>query len=398
MRRRRGERSIDARPRVAVLIPAHNEAAVIGKTLARLMATMQKKDRVLVVADNCSDDTAAIARTIGAEVVERRNTDQRGKAYALEFGMDHLASDPPEVVVVLDADCAVERDLVRLISNRAYVSNRPVQCRNLSIAGKQPAATHAVSELGFRFKNLVRPLGMARLGLPCHLMGTGMAIPWDVFRSANLVGDHLAEDMQLGIELALRGYPALLCPEVGITSLLPDKDDAFLSQRTRWEQGHLRTSLTQVPRLLARGLLRRNLGLLCLGLDLIVPPLSLLVAVWASAVGLLAFAGFCGTSWVPAAILASGGVAMLLSVLAGWFTFCRRAVPFRSLLAIPAYVFRKLPIYLSYFTGRKQKEWVRTDREQNPHESLPCPAPNAGSEVAAASETGAVSRGAAPKS
>src|SRR5205085_6347229 len=84
------------RPRVAVLMPAHNEAAGIAASLATVTPQLVAGDRLLVVADNCVDDTAAVAAAAGAEVVQRRDTTRRGKGYALGFGLRHLAPDPPE--------------------------------------------------------------------------------------------------------------------------------------------------------------------------------------------------------------------------------------------------------------------------------------------------------------
>lgn len=97
----------NARPQVAVLVPAHDEASLIGATLASIAPQLRPGDRLLVVADNCTDDTAQLAREAGAEVVERRDARLRGKGYALDFGVRHLASQPPEVVIVVDADCQV---------------------------------------------------------------------------------------------------------------------------------------------------------------------------------------------------------------------------------------------------------------------------------------------------
>jgi cellulose synthase/poly-beta-1,6-N-acetylglucosamine synthase-like glycosyltransferase len=69
---------------VAVLIPAHNESAGIEATLRCLQAQLRAGDRVLVVADNCDDDTAAVARDAGAEVIERIDAIHRGKGFALD--------------------------------------------------------------------------------------------------------------------------------------------------------------------------------------------------------------------------------------------------------------------------------------------------------------------------
>ena len=116
-----------ARPRVAVLVPAHNESTLIVATLDGLRAQMQVGDRLLVVADNCSDDTAELARAAGAEVIERSDSQQRGKGYALDFGVRHLASNAPEVLIIVDADCQVGEGAIERLALRCIQSGRPTQ-------------------------------------------------------------------------------------------------------------------------------------------------------------------------------------------------------------------------------------------------------------------------------
>jgi cellulose synthase/poly-beta-1,6-N-acetylglucosamine synthase-like glycosyltransferase len=349
-------------PRTAVLIPAHNESLVIGHTLERLLPTLGPRDRVLIVADNCTDDTAPLATARGARVVERCDPARRGKAYALDCGLEALRADPPEVVVVLDADCDVEPHTVPTIARRAAATGRPVQALNLSEASSD-GHVQVISELGFRFKNSVRPLGLRVLGLPCHLMGTGMALPWSIARRLSLAGDHLAEDMQLGVDLAVAGTPAVFCPEVRVTSRFPQQRAAWVSQRTRWEQGHLRTLLRHAPRLLVHAVRRGRIDLLVLALDLLVPPLSLLILTWLAATALCAAAWIGGASSGPLIALAIGGVATTVAVLAGWAVHCRERVPLRTLAGIPAYILRKVPIYVSFFLAKGERRWLRTERE-----------------------------------
>src|SRR5882724_9015554 len=88
-RRRTEVPALAASARVAVLIPAHDEQAVIGATLLTLLPTVPAGSRVIVVADNCSDATGRIARECGAEVVERQDAARRGKGFALDFGIQH---------------------------------------------------------------------------------------------------------------------------------------------------------------------------------------------------------------------------------------------------------------------------------------------------------------------
>jgi cellulose synthase/poly-beta-1,6-N-acetylglucosamine synthase-like glycosyltransferase len=318
---------------------------------------------VLVVADNCSDNTAEIARRCGAFVVERSDSSRRGKSFALEFGKLALAEFPPDVVVVLDADCRVDAKMVDTVARLVQATGRPVQALNLCEADAASASLHVVSGLGFRFKNLVRPLGLASFDMPCHLMGTGMALPWKVLQSAAFAGEHLAEDMQFGIELALAGHPTLFCPEVGIRSKLPGQNSAFLTQRTRWEQGHIQTIRTQVPRLAREALKQRRLDLLCLALDLVVPPFSLLMFTWLGATGVGLAAWLCGASILPAVLLQLVGFLVVVSIGSAWAVHCRQEISPRALVGVPVYMAKKLPIYLSYFFKRQQKEWVRTERE-----------------------------------
>jgi cellulose synthase/poly-beta-1,6-N-acetylglucosamine synthase-like glycosyltransferase len=355
-----------SRAKVTVLIPAHNEATVIEKTLSQLMPTLGADDRVLVVADNCSDNTAEIAHRSGAQVVERSDVSHRGKSYALEFGKQALAENPPDVVIVLDADCRVDAKMVDTVARLVQATGRPVQSLNLCDAEEASASLHVVSALGFRFKNLVRPLGLAGFDMPCHLMGTGMALPWKVLQSASFVGEHLAEDMQFGIEMAIAGHPTLFCPQVGIRSKLPEQNSAFMTQRTRWEQGHLQTIASQVPRLVKAAFKQRRLDLFCLALDLLVPPFSLLVFTWFISTTVAIVAWQLGASPLPAVLLEFVGLFTGLSIASAWAVHCRSEIPLRALASVPAYIVRKLPIYLSFFLMRRQKEWVRTDRTAAP--------------------------------
>lgn len=356
---------------VWIIIPAHNESLVIGATLNRLCPTLLANQRILVVADNCNDNTASIAREQRCHVIERQDSEKRGKGFALQYAFEYLERHHrPSVVIVLDADCRVAPFTISRIASLAHQKNRPVQALNLSHATKGSQGIHVISELGFRFKNLVRPTGLSRLGLPCHLMGTGMAIPWNLLKKCQVAGDHLAEDMNLGLELALLGHSALFCPSGQVLSELPQQDSGFLSQRTRWEQGHLRTSLTQIPILLAEGIRQRSAHLLGLAFDLMVPPFSLLILCWMA--GVLGAAGFwsLGASAIPLIVLLCAGAMTGLLILGCWWKYCRQQVPFSTLLCLPIYILRKVPIYTSFLLGRSVKQWVRTEREASSTHSV----------------------------
>ena len=145
------------RPRIAGLIPAHDEAAVIVDTLAALKPQLVNGDRLLVVADNCSDDTAALARSAGAEAVERFHATLRGKGFALAFGVRYLEVTPPEVLLIVDADCRVEAGAVERLARLCAETSRPVQALYLMRAPSGASLKMRVAEFAWRGKNWVRP-------------------------------------------------------------------------------------------------------------------------------------------------------------------------------------------------------------------------------------------------
>lgn len=349
-------------PSLAVLMPAHNEALVIGETLAVLTAQLAAGDRLVVVADNCDDETAAIARQAGATVIERFNAIERGKGYALDFGMKHLAADPPDVVVLVDADCRVEPGAIAKIASLAHRTQHPTQAIYLMELPANFKPSSAISALAVIVKNLVRPRGMDALGFPCLLTGTGMAFPWSQLVNAPLASGNIVEDMQLGLDLAIANHPPVLCRSARVTGMLPQQENAARSQRTRWEHGHLQTLLTQVPRLLGAGLQQQRLDLIALGLDLAVPPLSLLVMLWVGGMAVLSGATLLGATAGGAIALGLGGLLMTLAIVLSWAVFARKMIPASTLLSIPFYLLWKIPLYVG-FLFKRQTRWIRTERD-----------------------------------
>lgn len=356
--------AVDAlRPRGVVLVPAHNEQDGIAPTIQSILPQLRPEDRLIVVADNCSDRTAEMARAAGAAVLERHDTTRRGKGYALDFGVRSLEADPPGVVVIIDADCIASPGTVDCLIRQAAETRRPVQGADLLEAPPNAGVRDRLSAFAFLFKNVVRPLGLSRLGCPCLLMGTGMALPWEIICGIPLATGNLVEDMQLGLELSLRGSPPSLCLDACVQGQLPSSGRAATTQRTRWEHGHLQTLLTQVPRLIGQAIRLRRPDLLGLALELGVPPLSMVCLAWA--LGLVAAVGWWAVGgWaLPAWLLVGGGMLLFLGVVAAWAKFGRATLPFTSLLATPFYILWKVPIYVAYFV-RRQQAWVRTERDR----------------------------------
>jgi len=354
---------ITRRPSIAVIIPAHNEQVLILSTINSVLSQLNQGDRLIVVADNCTDATASIARTAGAEVVERFNQQDRGKGYALDFGIRHCAENPPEVVIIVDADCQVGAKSLYKLAAACIESGRPVQSLYLMKSPEGAGLKTRIAEFAWLVKDQVRPSGYALLGLPCQLMGTGMAFLWRDISTANLASGHIVEDLQLGIDFCRTGKPPLFLPEALVTSVFPLSTEGLSGQRTRWEHGHLGVILSEAPGLFAEAIRKANLNLLALALDLIVPPLALLTllcaAIFVISIILYLTSGMTLALWLASSCLALLGLAVMLA----WAAFGRQVISLASLCYAPIYALLKIPVYLNFLVKR-QVSWVRSKRDE----------------------------------
>ena len=358
--RTRGQRGPAAS--AVIVVPAHDEAAVIGETLRSLKDSLGERMRILVVADNCSDSTAERAREAGVEVVERNDPQRRGKGHALAFAADHLRPDPPDVIVVIDADCSTDARSLRALVDRAAVSGRPSQAINLLRPNREASPLVQLSTFGFMLKNLVRQRGLQRLAGRVHLTGTGMALPFVLFQSSGSVRSSIVEDFALGLELADAGHAPTLVSEAVVWSG-SSTEQGTLVQRRRWEGGFLATALKQGPKMVWRGLGAADLRLVLAGLDMLVPPLALFALLSLAALTISSVAIFASNSnWWPVIVLAVllgfAGFAIFLA----WVREGRRFVSFAVLVGIPFYVIWKLPLYAGLVRRGAPGEWLRTGR------------------------------------
>jgi cellulose synthase/poly-beta-1,6-N-acetylglucosamine synthase-like glycosyltransferase len=363
-RKRRTVKRPSKRPRIAVLMPAHNEEPVIEGSLLAISKQLAEGDRIVVVADNCSDRTGDIARSHGAEVIERTDKQRRGKGYAADYGVQYIAKDPPDVVIFMDADCAPDANTIEKIANAAALSGQPTQAVNLvDDATADPRPTSQLSLFAIAVKNHIRPHGLACMNLPCQLMGTGCAFPWTVIKDAPLATDNITEDLQLGLDLAVRGHTTSFCSDARVRSAPPPNPQAMRTQRTRWEHGHLEVMLKNIPVLVAAAIRQGRPMLLILALDLCVPPLSLLILLWAATTALAATIALLSGGITSAIALLIGGAMLSVAVVSAWRHVDTHGPVWAMLWGALPYLASKLPIYAAFLTKR-QAGWIRTERNK----------------------------------
>jgi cellulose synthase/poly-beta-1,6-N-acetylglucosamine synthase-like glycosyltransferase len=346
--------------RATLLVPAHNEELIIERTIAALRQSISPSTGILVIADNCSDETANRARAAGAQVAERTQPLLRGKGHALAFGREHLRADPPDVVIVLDADCQLRPGSDVCLTSAAQRSGKVVQASNLVVSAAGASPLVQISNFAMLVKNVVRARGMEQIGGGVLLFGTGMAFPWPIFERAPLASSNLVEDTQLGLWLARRGIRVHLEEGALVTSAGADLSDSA-GQRRRWEHGFLDTAMRNAIPLVVQGIAARSRYLLAIGLHLLVPPLALLFLVSTLVLGLLVLGALSGSAWGPMFLL---GTAMALAaglLLLAWAMEGSAVLRLRALLAVPLYALWKIPIYVGFFIAR-QSSWNRTGR------------------------------------
>jgi cellulose synthase/poly-beta-1,6-N-acetylglucosamine synthase-like glycosyltransferase len=351
-----------------IIVPAHDEAAILRERLLTLKGAAHAQARILVIADNCTDSTAEIARELRIEVLERFDRGHRGKGFALGFARDHLRWNPPEQVLIIDADCVIDAASLEALIRYCADSGRPCQLTNLQRPLIDGSPTVQLSTFAFFIKNVIRQRAVQRLAGRAHLLGTGMAFPWSIFEQADLATADIVEDLKLGHDLARTGHPPLFVEDATVWSSA-ETEAATLSQRSRWEGGSLRHARRLGPRMLLKSLVSGDIRGLWAAINVLIPPFALLL--------LLDFALlFLGAvvAWVtgaepwPVVVLGVSIVLAAVALSAAWLSGGSRFIRLRSLIHAPFYLAWKLPMYLRFARHGGPREWTRTSRSDAPKE------------------------------
>lgn len=350
--------------RFIIVVPAHDEELMIAATLASLAGLDYDASdyEVVVVADNCSDRTAAIAREHGATVLERDEPGVVGKPAVLAWTAPRLAAwDSADAVAVVDADCEVTPNLLAALSAPLAAGAGAAQARYV-VSNADESWLTALRAGAFMLDNHVKPLARDRLGVSSGLFGTGMAfragviaeLPWEAFL--------LTEDYEYHLQLVEAGERAVYVPEAQVASPMPASFGSSHSQHARWEAGRRQLIRTYVPRMLRRGLRERDLRMTMAAVDRLVPPITILTPATLLALVVGAVAG-AGAQTVVAAVLLA---LQLLWVIGGLALARAPSAVWRALAAAPALVAWKLVLRVEDAVGRRPTHWLRTTRDRRP--------------------------------
>ena len=266
--------------RFDVIVPAHDEEASVGATVESLLAQDYPRDafRVVVVADNCTDATAARAHASGAQVLERTDASRRGKGFALAMAFERsLDRGDVDAVVVVDADTRASHNLLRALAARLAAGERAVQAE-YGVRNPDASWRTRLMVLAMALFHTLRSRARERLGLSCGLRGNGMAIACSALREVPYDAFSIVEDVEYGVRLGLAGHRVAYAGEATVLGEMPSTARGATSQRARWESGRRALRQAFALPLVRRGLAEQDAVLLDLGTDLLVPPLARLVA------------------------------------------------------------------------------------------------------------------------
>ncbi|MBI5493983.1 MAG: glycosyltransferase [Deltaproteobacteria bacterium] len=345
------------------LVPAHDEEKVLARTLESLFAVNWPHNmfRVHVVADNCTDRTADIARRAGASVTERFDAGRRGKGHALAAGFAHCLADPfADAVIVIDADSTVDADF--LVAMQAHVESgeQVVQAR-YGVLNAGAGWRARLMDIALALFHDVRSCGREVLGLSSGLRGNGMCFTREALNRLPPQSTSIVEDVEQGILLGRAGVTVHYALETRVLGEMPRQAAAAGTQRMRWESGRAQLRRRWLATLVAQAWRERSAVLADLALDLAMPPLSslalIILAGWlaASAVALRGGGPGAWETWSAAALL------LLLYVARGVDATGRGWRAWLDLGAAPLFVAWKLALRLRH-RGPAALPWVRTAR------------------------------------
>jgi len=364
--RRRGDgRSAGSAVRLAVVVPAHNEESGIARCVAGLSAAAREAVgpawdnrpdgplAIVVVADNCADATAARAREAGARVLERTDTERRGKGYALEFAFGRLLAEGYDAVAVVDADTVVEPNVLAAMCGLLAEGADAVQTRYgvLNAAASLRTRLMNVALLAF---NVLRPRGRERWGLSVGIFGNGFALARGTLAAVPYDAHSVVEDLEYHLRLVRAGRAVRFADAATVRADMPVGGRGVETQRARWEGGRFRMIIDTVP-MLAGAVVRGQWRLLEPLFELLLLPLAFHVALLV----LTALVPFAPSQWYALAAIALVALHVVAGIVVGGGSWRDLA----ALAVAPAYVVWKLALAPAIArASRRKTEWVRTER------------------------------------
>lgn len=346
---------------VGVIIPAHNEELQIRKTIEDIRATDYPDEllEIIVIADNCSDQTAVEAAMSGVTVIERDDPDKPGKGHALDWFFRKCTTcyEHFDFIAFVDADAIPDNRMFHELNSSLADPNVMVVQGFNGVANPYQNWRTAMNTAAFNVFNHLRMAGNDRLFGSSTLKGLGMAFDTSVLLQYGWPAHSVVEDVELTLLLLQDNIKVQYNPDAIITSEMAESRQQADSQRRRWEQGRFQLIIQAVPHLVKK-ILSGHFRFVPFLMDLIIPPLALLLV-------LIVMAMTVTVVFYPEYILLNAGfiAVTLLYVCSGQLQRGADLKLWGYFIAAPIFILWKMTLYLKMLTSEKTVSWVRTVRK-----------------------------------
>jgi cellulose synthase/poly-beta-1,6-N-acetylglucosamine synthase-like glycosyltransferase len=348
--------------RFAVMIPAHDEELLIGDLIGSIRAAAYPQDRIAihVIADNCTDGTAEIARGLSAMVHERNDLRERGKGQALAFGLKLLELDRYDAVAIIDADNLVDREFFRAMNRELNRGGRVLQGYDGLSNPEQTVLTRLIAVTSV-MKNLLFYGGKAALGWSILLMGTGIVIRCEVLKAVGWRAKSIAEDLEQSFALRENGERIRFVPDARVYAQEAANLRQGYAQRQRWSSG--RQAVWRLGwRALLRGMRTRRFDLAEMGIEVLLPTYSMTANLTLLALALSLVLAPANSWWLIATSALLGF--QMLEVAAGLWVMQASWRFIGSLAFAPVFLAWKGTIDALALAGYRRHRWARTERRE----------------------------------
>jgi 1,2-diacylglycerol 3-beta-glucosyltransferase len=348
---------------VLFIVPAHNEERGLRRTLESIQDCVAPRIKIqtAVIADNCRDDTAAVAELAGARVFVRSDPVSKGKGQALNWFINHQRQfvESVDYCAIVDADTIVDplfaSEAVRKLQNNdALVVQGFYGVANLEANWRTRLMAAALAV----FHHL-RPLGRCAIGGTAGLKGNGMMFHRSLLLAYGWPAFSNVEDVEFTVVMALDGVRVLYAPDACVYGDMPTTCGQAQTQRSRWEGGRFALVRNYAPKLLKSFLKHPRSLTKDMLLDILTPPLGVLVGLQAVLAGTAFLLGIPSLTWIGLAML----LVSLVYVFSGLWLHREPLSVWIALMCAPFYIAWKCLVYarLALFGGASA--WKRTPRD-----------------------------------
>ena len=350
-----------------VLVPAHNEELLISALLLSIRAQNYPKNmyEAVVVADNCSDQTATIAEREGARTVERADGKCTGKGYAIKFGLENIKDEPYDAVLIVDADSIVKADTLTELDKAIQRGARIMQCYN-GLANPNDSWFTRLMDVSRSLGNEVLGPAKEKIGLSAHLMGNGMCFVRDVIERYGWNAFTVGEDWEYYAKLVSKGERVAFVNSARVYHRESIDLKQATTQRLRWSSGRFAVAANQGIRLLCEGIKKSSLMRLDAAAPLLLPNPSLSVSLTVLLMAVVLVVPFPDHRGLFGWFLGWFGMLLVLQItfyLVGVMYVKEKKKKLLAIFCAPVFLAWKSVLDLLSIAGIGRKYWVRTERK-----------------------------------